>query len=124
MPKRGRYGPKNLIASDNLKTNKGEGVSLPNKLDNPEIEAQWIEQLQDPGRPRVIDLFCGAGGMSEGFLNRGFVIAAAYDHDKVACETYQANIPARVTCTDIAQIADPVSIAQGLGITSVDVIIG
>ena len=40
---------------------------------------------------RVIDLFCGCGGMSLGFQNAGFDIVAAYDNWKPAIDIYQKN---------------------------------
>lgn len=39
----------------------------------------------------VIDLFCGAGGLSKGFEWAGYNIVAANDNYKQACETYRAN---------------------------------
>ena len=40
---------------------------------------------------RVIDLFCGCGGMSLGFQNVGFDIVAAYDNWQPAIDIYQKN---------------------------------
>ena len=40
---------------------------------------------------RVIDLFCGCGGMSLGFQNAGFQIVAAYDNWQPAIDIYQRN---------------------------------
>ena len=40
---------------------------------------------------RVIDLFCGCGGMSLGFQNAGFDIVAAYDNWQPAIDIYQKN---------------------------------
>ncbi len=42
------------------------------------------------GRPTAIDLFCGAGGLSEGFRQAGFQILAGNDIDPYAAETYAA----------------------------------
>jgi len=39
----------------------------------------------------VIDLFCGAGGFSEGFKQQGFKIVAGYDHWKPAIDTFNFN---------------------------------
>lgn len=41
----------------------------------------------------VVDLFCGAGGLSEGFRQAGFIIAAGSDNDPDAMATYAANFP-------------------------------
>ncbi|MDZ7855294.1 DNA cytosine methyltransferase [Sphaerotilus sp.] len=41
----------------------------------------------------VVDLFCGAGGLSEGFRQAGFVIAAGSDNDPDAMATYATNFP-------------------------------
>ncbi|MBR9675109.1 MULTISPECIES: DNA cytosine methyltransferase [Bacillus cereus group] len=38
---------------------------------------------------KVLDLFSGAGGMSEGFLQAGFHIPCAVDYSKEAAETYK-----------------------------------
>ena len=40
---------------------------------------------------KVIDLFCGCGGMSLGFQNAGFDIVAAYDNWQPAIDIYQKN---------------------------------
>jgi DNA (cytosine-5)-methyltransferase 1 len=37
------------------------------------------------------DLFCGAGGLSEGLRQAGFELIAAADHDPDACATYRVN---------------------------------
>jgi len=41
----------------------------------------------------VVDLFAGAGGISEGFRQAGFSILAGLDHDPDAAATYAANFP-------------------------------
>ena len=43
---------------------------------------------------RVIDLFSGCGGISEGFKqNNRMEIVGAIDFDKAACETFKYNFP-------------------------------
>jgi len=42
---------------------------------------------------RVADLFCGAGGLSEGFRQAGFRILAGNDLDPDACATFRLNFP-------------------------------
>ena len=55
--------------------------------------------------PTVVDLFCGAGGASEGFVRAGFKVQAAVDLDAMAIKTYRLNHPgvpdSRVLCQDI-----------------------
>ncbi len=41
-------------------------------------------------QPTAIDLFCGAGGLSEGFRQAGFRVLAGNDFDDVAGQTYAA----------------------------------
>lgn len=41
----------------------------------------------------VVDLFCGAGGLSEGFRQAGFIIVAGSDNDPDAMATYATNFP-------------------------------
>jgi len=55
--------------------------------------------------PAVIDLFSGAGGLSEGFIRAGFRVLLALDNDPVALRTYWLNHPTvpyeRILCRDI-----------------------
>lgn len=44
-------------------------------------------------RFRVVDLFCGAGGLSEGFRQAGYQVIAGSDSDPDACATYAVNFP-------------------------------
>jgi DNA (cytosine-5)-methyltransferase 1 len=43
----------------------------------------------NPPAPTVIDLFCGAGGLSEGFKQAGFEILLGVDNDHWSVETYR-----------------------------------
>lgn len=54
--------------------------------------------------PVIIDAFCGAGGMSLGFIHAGFRIAYAFDSDAKAIATYRNCIG---DVADVADIADP-----------------
>lgn len=48
---------------------------------------------KSPG-PVLVDLFAGAGGLSEGFTRAGFKVRLALDQDPVALKTYRLNHPA------------------------------
>ena len=53
-------------------------------------------------QPTVVDLFCGAGGISEGFRQAGFTVLAGSDNDPDAMATYAANFPeAKVITGDV-----------------------
>lgn len=56
---------------------------------------------------KLIDLFCGAGGMTRGFVDTGsFEPVLAVDFDEAACETYGANFGEdHVTCAPIEMVA-------------------
>lgn len=51
-------------------------------------------ELTRCARPRAVDLFCGAGGLSAGLRDAGYELAAAADSDPDACATYRLNFPA------------------------------
>jgi DNA (cytosine-5)-methyltransferase 1 len=42
-------------------------------------------------KPSAIDLFCGAGGLSEGLRQAGFKVVGAVDLDASACKAYRLN---------------------------------
>ncbi|MFH1333192.1 MAG: DNA cytosine methyltransferase [archaeon] len=44
-------------------------------------------------KPTVIDLFCGCGGFSLGFLNAGYKIILGVDNDEYSLKTYSENFP-------------------------------
>lgn len=77
---------------------------------------------------RVIDCFCGAGGLSLGFEQAGFIVEYAFDIDKSSIETYKKNPqhhhgPAFVR--DIYKVSKA-SIEEDLGyeLGEIDVVIG
>lgn len=50
-------------------------------------------ETQQLNRYCAVDLFCGAGGLSEGFRQAGFTIVAGSDNDPDAMATYAGNFP-------------------------------
>ena len=52
----------------------------------------------------AIDLFCGAGGLSAGFVQEGYDVALGIDFDLAAVETYAANFgTGRGRCADLLE---------------------
>jgi len=76
-------------------------------------------------KPKIIDLFCGAGGFSLGFIKEGYKVELANDIEPVAIETYKFNHPDihtdKILSGDIKEIVN--NIDKHLT-TDIDVIIG
>lgn len=73
----------------------------------------------------VLDLFCGAGGLSYGFECAGFDILVGIDNDAKALETFELNHKgSKSICGDITQITYDEHIKPLLGGKEIDVIIG
>ena len=56
-------------------------------------------------KPKFIDLFCGIGVGSLGFVRKGFEPAAALDNDQQACGVYECNIGAAPIVGDIREVS-------------------
>ncbi len=80
-------------------------------------------QSKKSDKPTIIDLFCGAGGLSLGFIEAGYQVVLANDIQDVCCETYKYNHPElpsdRVIMGDIRQVLDDFSIPE-----DVDMVVG
>ena len=73
----------------------------------------------------VLDLFCGAGGLSYGFEMAGFNILLGIDNDKKALETFELNHKgAKSICGDITHITYEEHIKPLINGKEIDVIIG
>lgn len=61
-----------------------------------------MSRAAEPGALSVVDLFCGAGGLSEGFRRAGYRVTAGSDHDPDAAATFARNFPeAAALCGDV-----------------------
>ena len=106
-----------VLAYPTLRTNELK------KLYNSErkkLQANWQEKPL-----RIVDFFCGAGGLSLGFIQEGFTVALANDIEDVCIQTYKYNHPELpsqyVVQGDIRQIVDNI---EGYIQGDIDVVIG
>ncbi len=94
------------------------------KLSNAKRSVLQDKELKE-NKPKVADLFAGAGGLSLGFIQAGFKICFANDFEEVCVNTYKYNHPeipsSRVCQEDIRHIAS--NIADYIT-EDVDVVIG
>lgn len=78
-------------------------------------------------RPTVVDLFCGPGGLSEGFRRVGFRTVLAIDSDQAACRTFRLNhaaVPEEMVLNERLDTIDIQDITDRLGHARVDVVVG
>ncbi|TDE84705.1 DNA (cytosine-5-)-methyltransferase [Deinococcus sp. S9] len=77
----------------------------------------------------LVDMFCGAGGLSDGFRKAGYRTVLAVDADEHAMRTYRLNHPEvdpdAMLCRDIRGFRDEAeSIREIIGETQIDVLVG
>lgn len=92
---------------------------------------QKIARLQAGGKPRVLDLFAGCGGISLGFTAAGFTVSAAVEFDPEAAASHGRNFhggeTAHSQARDITRTKPDVLVRElGLGKTAeaFDVLVG
>lgn len=74
------------------------------------------------GKTKIIDLFCGAGGMSLGFTDSRFggsgEVVLALDNNAAAIETHETNIRGKAICADLVHWLENNEVPQA------DIVIG
>ena len=75
---------------------------------------------------KMIDLFCGAGGLSLGFTQEGFVTSLANDIQECCVDTYAHNHPEtprnKIVLGDVKDVAN--NIENLVDVSSVDIVVG
>jgi len=86
-----------------------------------------VLRVEGQGGPTVVDLFCGAGGLSEGFERAGCQVLLALDQDAAALKTYRLNHPAvpdeQIVKRDIRELKHG-ELRKLVGRRKVDILIG
>ncbi len=79
-----------------------------------------------PSRPKAIDLFAGAGGMSLGFEQAGFDIVAAVEYDPIHAATHHYNFPeTKIYAQSVSDLnGNKVLSDLGLSVGEIDLIFG
>jgi len=77
-------------------------------------------------RPIGVDLFAGAGGLSLGFEQAGFDVAAAVEIDPIHCATHEYNFPQTSTiCASVVDLTGAkIREVSGIGEKQIDVVFG
>lgn len=75
-------------------------------------------------KQKVLDLFCGCGGMSTGLVKAGLHVVAGIDIWDKAIESYKANHPTHIAvCADLTKLG-PDLFSKTYGVTEIDVLVG
>src|SRR5215831_2004858 len=109
---------------------KGGAGAAPDLMTGAKAISQKIARLKAGGRPRVLDLFAGCGGLSLGFQANGFDIRGAVEFEPDAARSHGINFhggaPEHCKPQDIT-VTHPEDLAADLDLgpvaTAVDVIV-
>lgn len=75
-------------------------------------------------RPTAIDLFSGAGGMTQGLKDAGFLVVAGVEVDSLAAETYGLNHPEVELLHEDIRTVNGAALLARAGVASIDLLAG
>lgn len=121
-PRKARTALRNSATSSRSRSREGTSVAL--REDSPPYTTS-SHPLQSR-QFSTIDLFCGAGGITEGFRRAGFVCHYANDINRWAVETFRANHPTTHADNRPIEQVDAAALRRELNIErgELDVIVG
>ena len=93
----------------------------PDPLVDPGAWRDWVDGV---GRPTIVDLFCGAGGLSLGATQAGGEVILAVDNDRQALLTHAAHFRGAAMCLDLADEDNLRRLVELLSGVHVDVLVG
>lgn len=81
--------------------------------------------MSGPFRLTAVDLFCGAGGLSQGLHDAGFEVVAAADYDPDGCATHRLNFPdATMVEGDLTARDNHAAVVDAVGRRRLDLLAG
>jgi len=75
-------------------------------------------------QPKVLDLFCGAGGLALGFSQAGYRVVGGIDNSPMAIASFDANVARGTGLARDLRVKDFSDITEFLGEDTPDVIVG
>lgn len=104
---------------DKIRSCLKEGV-----LSKKQFEKGLYEEMNNK-KYKVLDMFCGAGGLSKGFIDAGYEVVLGVDFNKAALETFEKNHDgAKGLMLDLFKDEDMEKLIQLAKEKEVDIIIG
>ncbi len=70
------------------------------------------DKLSVSAVPKIVSLFCGAGGLDLGFKEEGFEIAIAIDYEESAISTHKRNFPETYSLAEDLTKIGPVGVLE------------
>lgn len=114
------------MATYGVKLQRSDDLKLPARVDacQPEDFVTWCRKRRDHGGRLAVDLFSGAGGLSQGLTDAGWTVAVAVDHDPKALDTHRANFPGLAQDIDLGDARARRQLVKLLRSVEVDLIAG